>query len=180
MNRDKLKQLANTLFTDRKKIVTVLALVVVGLLLWGRLLLKQVPRSAVADQLAKAANTSQGSSDNFRVASVQRPKAFVSVPNDGARDNFAMESSVYDNFRYELKNNDQGKLHSNNAEITEDTDGPQFRQEELTLDGLAGQSVVVNGQAVKLGQRIGGWKLIWIGHRHVILQRKGKQVELKM
>lgn len=179
MNRDQLKQLANTLVADRNKIVAVLALVV-GLLLWGRLLLKQVPRTAIADQPAKVANSSQGTSDNFRAVFKQYPKAFVGFPNEGVRNNFSLESSVYDKFRYELENNELGKLHSNNAEIIEDTDGPQFRQEELMLDSLAGQSVVVNGQAVKLGQRIGGWKLIWIGHRHAVLQRKGKQVELKM
>lgn len=180
MNKDQLKQLANTLTADKKKLVMMLVLVMVGLLLWGRLLLKQVPRSAIADQPVKAADAGQGQSDNFRTTPVQRRTVFVNLSNDVVRDIFALDRSFYDKIQDESENNGSEKSHSNNAEEIEDPDEPQLDLEELTLDALMGEVVVINGQVVKLGKRIGGWKLISIGHRHVVLQWKDKQVELKM
>ena len=56
---------------DKRKLSLGLILVGIALLLWGRLLLKQVPQAAVADPSVKAAATPPGS---------DRPSARTSMP----------------------------------------------------------------------------------------------------
>ena len=180
MNKQKLDRLIATLTADKKKLMMMLALVMVGLLLWGRLLLKPVPRSAIADPDPKITDVGDGPSNNQSRPHVDRPTVFVDLSDHAVRDIFAMDSSFYERIQSDTENTGPEKSDPGNADNTEDPDRPQLGLDELTLDALMGNVVVINGQVVKPGRKIGGWELIKIGHRHVVLQWKDEQVELKM
>ena len=87
---------------DRHQLKPLLVLVVLGLilvgialLLWGRLLLKQVPQAAVADQPVKAAATPPAS-DHPSMRAGPRPVVFVDLPDKIRRDVFTIDPSRYE------------------------------------------------------------------------------------
>ena len=65
---------------DKRKLSFGLVLVGIALLLWGRLLLKQVPQAAVADPPIKVAAPSPAS-DQSSAEAAPRPVVFVDLSN---------------------------------------------------------------------------------------------------
>lgn len=167
------------LMADKKKTAVMVALVAVGLLLWGRLLLKQVPKTATAtpDALLGMA------SDDAGPIPEPSPRVVIDFPDSLDRDVFAIDPSHYQ--RIASENNSAGRDKSL-ALITD----KQQRIEEVRRDarGLTLQSVVVganpqaivNGRLLQVGQSIEGFEVVEIHERSVIFRTRGVRIRLSL
>jgi len=174
-----LKQLIEELKSDRKKLGVVVGLVAVGMLMWGRLLLKQVPKTASATD----GNQAVAASDAVD-ASAKRMRQTITLtqPAQMDRDLFLLDPS-----RYSRTPN-----HSD-EEFSEKLPG-------LTSDGALQMAVVqaavelelqsvtqgdvpaafINGRLIRVGQSIEGFVLLECDERTAVLERGGIKVRIKM
>jgi len=83
------------LTADRRRFTVMLVLWTVGLLMWGRLLLKNLPRSAVADRPVVVDPTAPPAKPSFELP---RPAQVVQVPlsDHSERSIFALRPDEYD------------------------------------------------------------------------------------
>ncbi len=86
--KTKLKQLWARMTADKKRFGAMAALLGVALLMWGRLLLKDVPRSVVADPKEKESSIAQ-------FVLPKRAVVYVDLPDQAARDPFAMDPAAF-------------------------------------------------------------------------------------
>jgi hypothetical protein len=93
-------QFLASLTADKKKLSMMCLLLMVGLLLWGRLLLKHVPRSAIADPAVPAlasAGSAPGAAGSPQPSAEDavRPVVEVDLPKAPGRDLFALDGTRY-------------------------------------------------------------------------------------
>lgn len=89
-----LRKLGDVLAVDRKKLFVLVAMVLVAMLLWGRLLIKQVPRSAIAvPDDSGSVSTEIFEPDPSPLGA--GPAAWGEASMDVARERFAIDESYW-------------------------------------------------------------------------------------
>jgi hypothetical protein len=175
------RQLREALLADRKKLSIMASLLAVALLLWGRVLLKRVPRTAVASPPAAAAV--EGSPrDANREESINHinKTVYVDLASVLSRDLFAIDSSRF--AQIPLSPVDS---------ITQEKSRPQSADEQgmaQVVSSLRLQSTVlgpqpravIDGVSVTAGQEFKGFLIKEIQQRQVIVERNGMIFLLKM
>ena len=172
--------------SDKKKLGLMLCALALGLLLWGRLLLQGVPRTATADEQTASAQTSSDTTDGAAISAQSDkplPVVHVDLPSIPGRDLFGMDPSRYRRTPGSGASNPIAK----SGQFTPDED-PQIaavREEamELRLESvLTGMQprAYINGHLLALGDEYEGFTLLKVTDRHVILTKYGLFIRLRM
>lgn len=184
--RRHLDKLIYQLTADKKKLGIMLCALSLGLLLWGRLLLQGVPRTATADDKSKAAQATDNPGNNDRQAgsaTKPRPIIYVDLPASPLRDLFGIDPR-----RYKLtKPMASTHIGPKSAQVMSDVD-PRIavvRQEAMKLrleSVLTGTRprAYINGRLLAPGEEYEGFTLIQVTDRHVLLTKYGLIIRLKM
>lgn len=180
MNRN-LRRLIRVVTADKKKLSIMMALMAVGLLMWGRLLLKNVPRSAVADDKNPVAHSGAA---GIGGPSVKRPRVVVDLPTQVDRDLFAphplLLPAVIDRVVPAVgpeKSRPDSADGVDRAEVVRRASlGLQL---QTTMLGDHPQALI-NGVLVSPGQKVQGFELIEVRPRGVVLEMAGIRLNLEM
>jgi len=184
------RTLRRQVMADKRKLGVMCSLCLVALLLWGRLLMKNVPRTAVAVPEAAMASAGGQTPDGSSVKPDQPAKPPVVVARYGPvdRDLFAFDPSHYA-IKQPRENggNPPAKL------VAEKTDEiKQQQQRRLAVRAAASQltlqstllgnvkRAMINGELLEPGETIHGFELIDVKARQVTLVRDGIEVTLEM
>ena len=182
------KKLARQLMADKKKLSVILCLSAVLMLMWGRLMLKQLPRNAVADPPAETQTETSSTSENTSASARTRgrPAAVTIALSDTlARDLFAFDPAEY------VKLSDLG----NSGDPTGKS-GPKRADEQQRLEDEVRQAAqdlvlqstilgknpraMINGRFLTPGSKINGLELREVLPQEVVLTREGVDVRLSM
>ena len=152
-----LKQAVRALTADKKKLSIVVVLLAMLLLLWGRLLLKRVPRTAVADPETVAVETDSLEVEPGKSAKCY-PVVYVDLPQTMSRDIFQFDIDRYQSAGTLEDEGDEDKspLESPDNEL-------DMQEVRKWADGLVLQAavlgdeptVMINDQVYRMGDRIG-------------------------
>ena len=178
------QRIKRRLGADRKQAAIVLGLAAVLLLLWGRLLLKNVPRTALADPADQASAAAADNPDPIPGASAHRRVVRVELPDHVTRDLFALDWS-----RFPRADAGAGSVRTG----PKSGDGPadegagtvavmQAAQALKLQSTVLGESprALINGRFVAPGQMIEDFVLKEVGPREVVLEKEGIEVRLAM
>jgi hypothetical protein len=181
-----LDNLIRQVTADKKKLSVMLCALALGLLLWGRLLLQGVPRTATADDPVKTAQKADNKGDDAEPSSQNdQPLAVVHVdlPAMPGRDLFGIDPSRY-------KRNPEASpqaLVAKSTQVTPDEDPKvaAVRQEamELRLESVVTGTkprAYINGRLLAPGDEYEGFTLIQVTDRHVLLTKYGFIIRLRM
>jgi hypothetical protein len=168
------------LLADKKKSGAMIALLAVGLLLWGRLLLKDVPKTATAEPKQQAVENDQDA-----LAILQRSQSQVEVdwPADLPRDLFAFDASRY---RRTLTDDTVAEEEKSPRALTDKDikiEALRRRARDLTLQSVITGSdprAMINGRLMQVGQSVDGFELLEIHERSVILRMQDVKLRLGM
>lgn len=174
------------LMADKKKLSILVTMVLVGLLLWGRLLMQNVPKTATAMPVPRKA-TAATSSDKT-AASATNAKLNVieaSLFDTADRDLFAVNGAGYPRIE-KGEENSTGVTKS----VVDSADGSSKAQAaiEHEAQGLKLQSTIlgarpramINGTLVAPGETVQGFELVEIRPRAVTVKKDGVVVVLEM
>jgi hypothetical protein len=166
------------------KVMVLAGMSVFGLLLWGRLLLKDPPRVATAEpgtpaaaEVSSTAASGTSSTTGSSVAVIQEgPEIRVTVPREGPRDLFRLPQVA------QSPEPDEAAPQSR----PESTDTPRRIRVRDLASGLRLQAVmlgrepraVINGSTLREGQSVEGFRLLRVERRHVDLDMDGVVVRL--
>jgi len=184
---DQVNKMIRQLTADKKKLGLMLGLLAVGLLLWGRLLLKEVPRTATATPkvttAAAASSPSPRADDPTSGADGPAVTVVVDLASTLTRDVFALDTAGYP----EAKNGEESSVPPKPQIDTPDKAYRVAKATEaargLTLEGVIlsdDPSVIINGQLLQEGQRIEGLTVYRIEDRKVVLEMDGVYIRLGM
>lgn len=187
---NKLIKLRNQLLADKQKLGVMLTLCLVALLLWGRLLMKNVPRTAVADPdqaIAAAVHPTPG----LHRATADKPtKAAVVVPTYtlSDRDLFDFNPMHYGlSDQAETGDKPLAKLEPEKTDEKETERqkrmAVQAAAQQLTLQSTLLGNVhraMINGVLLEPGEKILGFELTKVQSRQVTLVLDGIEVTLEM
>lgn len=185
-----LKQLKRDLLADKRKLGLGVSLVAVALLLWGRLLLKDVPRTAIADPKPErrvAAAPPELKPPAGPKVETQR-EVVVPLPRGGGRDLFAWDERFYPEAFPEPE-----KVSGADKSGSDPVDQNQQRREarravlaeaaSLSLQStMLGERrrALIGGVLLERGQSIRGFELIEVRARQVTLVKAGVEITLEM
>lgn len=164
------------LIADKRKLSFALALLSVAILLWGRVLFKKVPRTAVATDPAKLAAVNPGETGGDKTGVNDGIKmVYVDFPAGVRRDPFALNSARF--IQYEDL--------AHNPKSDPDPDDDSLGNPS-PLSGMALQSTilgqrpraVINGRIVAAGQQVDGFMVRRILPREVVVERQGVEHRL--
>jgi hypothetical protein len=184
------RQFKRQLLADRRKSALVMLLLAVALLLWGRLLIKDVPRSAVAEPDKEVAADTAAPSDRSPPVpdKSERPVVRIRRYAPGERELFAFEPDRYP--RAERPEPKIDRSPKSGADRTDEQDKLEAaRMAAYTAArGLTLQSTLlgspnramINGVLLEPGERILGFELKAVRNRQVTLARDGIEVTLEM
>lgn len=174
---------------DKRKLSMMLALCGVAMLLWGRLLLKEVPRTAVAEPdtvaNASASDVADGTDDDTAARTPSLPRVSLILPQRPPRDPFDFDAEGYrivPGSEFSATGVGDGgpplsaDLQSKLAAARELASELRLRSVVLGPEPRA----VVNDRVVGLGDRVAGFTVRHIAERHVELQRQDVRVLLRM
>lgn len=175
------RRLLKQLTADKKKLSLMLILVMVGLLLWGRVLLKKVPRSAVANPnlAAQIENNGSGNTTN----QTARPVVNVNMYRTLTRDMFLIAPEHYELVNPQVQESPQAKSAQeqpdDNQRVIEVTG--QARKLRL-MSTLLGQPprAMINGELIRLGQQIQGFTLREVNSHDVSVEKNGIVIKLEL
>jgi len=185
-----LSNLRRQLLSDKRKLGLMFSLCLVALLLWGRLLMKNVPRTAVATPeaaIAGAAGQTPAASTPSTDKPV-KPPVLVAAYGPVSRDLFAFDPVHYG--RIETEENGGNPLAKLVDEKVDEI--KQRQQERMAVQAAAGQlrlqstllghvnRAMINGVLLEPGQKILGFELTDVRARQVTLVRDGIEVTLEM
>ena len=180
-----LRQIKRQLLADRKKLSMLMGLLAVGLLLWGRLLMQDVPRTAVAvPKLAASGPARPDNAGSTETFSGLRVVETVLVSRT-ERDPFSLQPQFFQTIPQAEEKppspeksgpNPSDELERKEAAVRE---AARELQLQSTLLG-AKPRAVINGVLIEIGQAIAGFELTEISSRHVKLKKDGVVVELEM
>lgn len=184
--RHYLDRLIQQATADKKKLGIMLCALALGLLLWGRLLLQGVPRTATADdrdKQAQAADNPASAPENDAVSFKKIPVVHVDLPASPGRDLFGIDPSRYKRTHPTRLSEKGPKSH----QVTSDVD-PRIaavRQEtsELRLESVMTgirPRAYINGHLLAPGDEYEGYTLIQVTDRHVLLTKYGLIIRLRM
>jgi len=181
-----LENLIHQATADKKKLGIMLCALALGLLLWGRLLLQGVPRTATADGPAKTAQDAD-SKPNPDGQSLQNDKPIpvvqIDLPSSPGRDPFGINPSRYK--RNPKATRDASAAKSTQVTPDEDPGTAAVRREamELRLESVVTGTrprAYINGRLLAPGDEYEGFKLIQVTDRHVLLTKYGLIIRLRM
>ncbi len=184
--KDQLNQFIQQITADKKKLGIMICALAIGLLLWGRLLLQGVPRTATADDpVAKTQTTDNKDTQTARSVNASKPVQVIHIdlPSNPGRDLFGIDPSRYRRTPGTSQNNSGPK----SARVPTDGD-PQMavvREEamELRLESVLTGSqprAYINGLLLKPGDEIEGFTLLKVTDRHVLLTKYDLFIRLRM
>ncbi len=183
-------QIKRQLMADKRKLMAAALLGGIAMLLWGRLLIRDVPRTAVADP--KADNTqafliNPDEPNDLPVKATSWSEVRVVMADRVTHDLFHFQADYFPQ--------DQTTKISDGAgdkSLVQTTDQDQHQRHvqairlaarslklQSTLLG-ADNRALINGELLNPGQRINGFELIDVGPRQVTLRRDGVEVVLEM
>lgn len=173
--------------TEGKRLWIVAALLVVGVLLWGRLIiLEKIPRTGYAEpEAGESAAGVEGSASPTLPAAIQT----VELPSSLQREAF----TYTDQFHTGLGISNDETV----ADVTESVpeadevvqllptleEVSQEAQTTLRLESvLLGESplAIVNGRVCRVGSRLEGFTVIAIGSGSITVSRHGFEIELRL
>ncbi len=186
------------LTADRRRFGALCATVLLGLLLWARIIVtSNLPRTAVADQNAEASDDRRSDADPATTVSDNRPVAPINVQmaEFPIRDPFVISDQYFPKPTLpDVLPEDQAKLLERPAEISRDTEALVATR----LRGLVGRftleavmqgrpMAVINGRTRQIGDWIPAvdneavrFQLVEVRHRSVVLECEGRRFELGM
>ena len=184
-------KLRNGLLADRRKLGVMLTLALVAMLLWGRLLMKNVPRTAVADPQAAIAAIAPGTPAAASAKTADKPRpASVIVPRypPVRRDLFAFDPLFYGVVE---KPEATGPVQAKSSDDPSDEEKERQQRrlavraaaKQLTLQSTLLGTVnraMINCVLLEPGQMILGFELTDVRSRQVTLVRDGIEVKLEM
>ena len=184
--RQHLNNVIHQITSDKKKLGIMLCALALGLLLWGRLLLQGVPRTATADDpsnTAQAVNDKANRAEQSSKPDKPLPIVHVDLPSKPGRDPFGMDPSRYKR----NPGSGPGTAVAKSTQVTPDDD-PRIaavREEvlELRLESvLTGTQprAYINGRLLAPGDEYEGFTLIQVTDRHVLLTKYGLIIRLRM
>lgn len=191
MNFD-LQRLWRQMAADKRKLGMMVALLGVAMLLWGRLLLKDVPRTANANPgaaVTRAASTTIGNSNGVETDNVpvDRPVVTVALQDEVVRDLFAFNKDFY------LDPSEQGVTNVTAKSGDQTTDVSLQRQQAEAAIRVAAQNLVlkstllgaqpravINGLLLAPGDEVQGFRLTEVRSRAVTVTREGFEIVLEM
>lgn len=184
--KEQLSALLSQITADKKKLSVMICTLAIGLLLWGRLLLQGVPRTATAGEQTVAAEVD--APDPVQPATTRTAKqpvveVFVDLPGSPGRDPFGLLPN-----RYRPDAMAQGADSSaKSGQVTSDDDPrvDAVRREagELRLESVvtgARPRAYISGRMLAPGDEIDGFTLVKVNDRHVILTKYGLFIRLRM
>ena len=184
--KDHLDRLIKQVTSDKKKLGVMICALAIGLLLWGRLLLQGVPRTATADEpknQARAADNTERDGNQLALSLKDYPVIHVDLPSSPGRDLFGLDPSRYRRTNGDGLNNNGPK----SAQFTSDVDPKMaaVREEasELRLESvLTGTQprAYINGHLLKPGDEYQGFTLLKVTDRHVLLTKYDLFIRLRM
>lgn len=182
---------------EKKKAAALLGLVAVGLLLWGRLLIQQVPRTVVANPSASAsaetpgnpageipADQGSGALAMAPLRSQARPVVTVDLPTNLCRDVFTFDASRYtrvvkDEIAPRPVEKSVVKTTDEKVRVTPGAPQANGLVLQTTIQGEHPRAMI-NGQVLTPGQKINGFVLRKVLPRQVILEMNGVEIRLEM
>ena len=169
---------------DKRKLGVAVVLLVVGLLLWGRLILtKDVPRTAVADPAA-VAGEADDAAEPAPVAAAVRPMVYLSLADQVERDLFALNPQLFPPTEEQPglavdDGDDEGDASPDSQVRRVRAEAAEVLSLQSTLQG-AEPLALINGELMKVGDKVHGFTVIKIGSRRVTLRKDGVNVHLEM
>jgi hypothetical protein len=154
-------------------------LLVCGLLLWGRLLLKEVPRTASADDpLTAVSALAEGT---LRQASEDRTLKLVPPP-PLQRDLFALDPSRYRRTAAQEDEASEAKLRPLGAEDTRQAAVVSAARQLRLTSFIEGQDpvVMINDRPLRRGDTVEGFTVLGFQDRSVVLVKQGIKVRLSL
>lgn len=177
------------LLADKRKLGLIMALMLVGLLLWGRLLLKNVPRTAVAVPDNAVAQQAPGPDSGAEALSHPlRPVVRIADFGPVTRDLFKFDPVFYPSISGSSV--DMGSAGKSGDDPTDEQQQQMAR--ELAVRALASaltlqttmlgdpNRAMINGELLEEGQVIQGFSLRKVDLRRVTLVKDGIEVVLEM
>ncbi|QQE13278.1 hypothetical protein JD969_07420 [Planctomycetota bacterium] len=170
------------MLADKKKTISMCGLSVLGLLLWGRLLLKEVPHTATAkpsEALQVDASHEDAKMDKHEVIKTVE----VDLPNRINRNLFHFDNSRYRRTVSSDNIGEKGKLGKDEDDVVIRIAEVRIAASRLELSSVVtgDQSrAVINGIVVVPGEKIAGFELRKVYERTVVLARDGVLVRLGM
>lgn len=187
MNRH-LANLNRTLLADKKKLGLMVVLVFFGLLLWGRLLLKDVPRTATAEPEDRR-SASVDPADKHSQTAPRRNRVevvWIDPSRRLSRDLFNFNPNRYrrtlipgDNDNLLTSDNSEAQRADELSGVTEVLDAARRLQLRSVVTGLRPRAVI-NDRLLAPGDPIDGFELLEIVDRYVLLERSGIVIRLWM
>jgi len=176
MNREKLDAIWKQMTADKKKLGIMVTLLMVGLLMWGRLLLKEVPRTATAVPQTASANVAD---DLARTAlsdhpSLERDVVVMDLPSQPSRNLFHFDPRPYKRTTINNEGVDIAKLPEDASDDAYRTQAVRQAAARLTLQSVIQDEVphaIINGQLVKPGDRVEQFEVVRIEGRAVLLRQ---------
>ncbi len=172
--KERIHMMLRQLAADKKKLWIMAVLVLVGLLLWGRLIFKRAPQSALAKPEAEVAQVEAAADDEPSVAA--RKVVEVDLADDLIRNIFRFDRSYYQTIEPE----NPGNSESDQADTSIQTADAAILVDEYKLETTMGALAVINGRSLRRGQRLRGFTLTEIALHHVVLEKDGEKVMLRM
>jgi hypothetical protein len=184
--KNQLDRLIKQITADKKKLSVMLCALAIGLLLWGRLILQGVPRTATADDpdTHKQAIKNTDPASNKAAASLKtQPVVHIDLPSSPGRDLFGIDPSRYRRTPWGQQND----IGPKSTQVTPDVDPrvDAVRQEalELSLESVVTGSrprAYINGRLLAPGDEIDGFTLLQVTDRHVLVTKYDLIIRLRM
>ncbi len=165
---------------DKKRFGMLVACVAIGLLMWGRLLLKKVPKTAVADPNNKAVTVTDA---DLGEAIRPRKVVYVDLPTDSERNLFVLDDSGYERLKVDVE---PVVVPNPTPQVTDDDIRKELQAELSSLKlqtTLMSQQprAMINGKLFGLGGKpMTGFEITKITQHGVVLKHGKFVFELKM
>jgi len=187
MNRT-IRRIKQQLLADKRKLGLMVSLLGLALLLWGRLLLKDVPRTAVADPEPKQVAEAEPEPDTETIRRRTRPTVRVADRPMRYRDLFALDSRYFPlaedaSQKPESPDKSPGDLVDEQDERRRLRLAVESQARSLKLQStMLGKDsrALINGVLLEPGQTIEGFELKEVRSRQVTLVMRGIEVTLEM
>jgi hypothetical protein len=172
---------------DRKKATAFCAVMAVGLLLWGRLLIgDDVPRVATAtpDPSAAVAAATGPAAPARRAAPARPATVELRRAGDPPRDLFDFDPSPYKPTPDHAAGQGPAKLPRHPADESPATATVLEQARSLQVQSVvkhgAAPKALINGRLVNVGETIEGFEIVSIRERSVVARKQGVLVRLSM
>lgn len=180
----RIARMRRQLLADKKKFGALLGLFMVGLLLWGRLLIHNVPRTATAVPSIAATAPGPDNAPPAAYTSTQRASVEVRLISVVPRDVFAVNPALFPKLSGEENPSGPTKLIGDPADELEQ----QLRVLKAEAGALKLQSTIlgvrpramINGTLVGPGESIAGFEVTEIRPRSVTVVKNGVTLEIEM